>query len=155
MIATYSLLSSYPFSNGVLQPFRQLGWWQWMYYVSPYTYLIEGMLGQGTRYCCRHPSHNILNLFSLAAVGRMEINCSETELVRLNPPSGQSCGSFLQTFIDSRGGYLTDPDATSNCEYCSVRTTDQFLVPNFNIQYENRWRDVGIVLVFVVFNVSH
>lgn len=34
-------------SNGVLQPFSQLGWWQWMYHVSPYTYVIEGLLGQG------------------------------------------------------------------------------------------------------------
>ncbi len=32
----------------MLQPFRQLGWWQWMYRLSPYTYLIEGLLGQGT-----------------------------------------------------------------------------------------------------------
>ena len=34
-------------SNGVLQPFRQLGWWKWMYHLSPYTYLIEALLGQG------------------------------------------------------------------------------------------------------------
>lgn len=34
-------------SNGVLQPFRLLGWWRWMYRLSPYTYLIEGLLGQG------------------------------------------------------------------------------------------------------------
>lgn len=34
-------------SNGVLQPFRDLGWWQWMYYVTPFTYFIEGLLGQG------------------------------------------------------------------------------------------------------------
>lgn len=36
------------YSNGVMQPFNQLGWWQWMYYLSPFTYLIEGLLGQGT-----------------------------------------------------------------------------------------------------------
>ena len=35
-------------SNGVLQPFRALGWWRWMYRLSPYTYVIEGLLGQGT-----------------------------------------------------------------------------------------------------------
>ena len=35
-------------SNGVLQPFSQLGWWRWMYRVSPFTYFIEGALGQGT-----------------------------------------------------------------------------------------------------------
>jgi ATP-binding cassette subfamily G (WHITE) protein 2 (SNQ2) len=34
--------------NGVLQPYNQLGWWQWMYHLSPYTYLISGLLGNGT-----------------------------------------------------------------------------------------------------------
>jgi hypothetical protein len=34
-------------SAGVLQPYSQLGWWQWMYYVSPFTYVIEGLLAQG------------------------------------------------------------------------------------------------------------
>ena len=34
-------------SDGVVQPFRLLGWWQWMYRLSPYTYLIEALLGQG------------------------------------------------------------------------------------------------------------
>ena len=40
----------YDVSNGVLQPFAQLGWWKWMYRVTPFTYLIEGMLGQGVFY---------------------------------------------------------------------------------------------------------
>jgi hypothetical protein len=28
-------------SDGVLQPWSQLGWWRWMYRLSPYTYIIE------------------------------------------------------------------------------------------------------------------
>ena len=32
--------------NGVLQPYWQLGWWQWMYRASPYTYLIEALVSQ-------------------------------------------------------------------------------------------------------------
>jgi hypothetical protein len=34
-------------SNGVLQPYKHLGWWKWMYRVSPYTYVVEGLVGQG------------------------------------------------------------------------------------------------------------
>jgi ATP-binding cassette subfamily G (WHITE) protein 2 (SNQ2) len=34
-------------SNGVLQPYQHLGWWKWMYRVSPYTYVIEAVIGQG------------------------------------------------------------------------------------------------------------
>ena len=35
------------YSCGVLQPYSQLGWWKWMYYVSPFTYVVDGLLGQG------------------------------------------------------------------------------------------------------------
>jgi len=43
-----ALLFSFLFScvltfDGVLQPFRELHWWSWMYHLSPYTYLIEGL----------------------------------------------------------------------------------------------------------------
>ena len=118
----------------MLEPFRQLGWWKWMYRLSPYTYLVEGLLGQ--------------------AIGQKEISCSDIELVQVNPPSGQTCASFLDPFISTAGGYITNPDATSACNYCSFRTTDQFLASSFNIEWSHRWRNVGLMFVFIVFNVS-
>ena len=51
------------------------------------------------------------------------------------------------------GGYLTNPDATSACQFCSFRNTDEFLDLSFNIKYSNRWRDIGIFIAFIVFNV--
>ncbi|KXN81251.1 Brefeldin A resistance protein [Leucoagaricus sp. SymC.cos] len=129
----YSFLFTFVLTfNGVLQPFRQLGWWKWMYHLSPYTYLIEALLGQ--------------------AIGRMEINCSSTEFVTVDPPSGQTCGSFLQEYISRSGGYITNSDATTGCQYCSARTTDQWMGPNFNIYYTNHWRDFGIFWGYIVFN---
>jgi len=91
---------------------------------------------------------------SFPAIGRQNITCSPVELVTLNPPSGHTCGQYMQNFIAFAGGYLTNPAATKGCEFCSVRTTDQFLESNFNIFYHNRWRDLGIMLAFIVFNVS-
>jgi len=129
-----SLFSFVLIFNGVLQPFRQLSWWRWMYRLSPYTYLIEALLGQ--------------------AVGGQNVACAPVEFVKLNPPSGQTCGDYMQRYISRAGGYLTNPDATSTCEFCSVRTTDQFLGANFNIKYSHHWRDLGFVLAFVLFNVS-
>ncbi|KAI0752733.1 pleiotropic drug resistance ABC transporter [Daedaleopsis nitida] len=133
-----ALLFSFLFSfvltfNGVLQPFRQLGWWQWMYRLSPYTYLIEAILGQ--------------------ALGHQAIECSAIELVTIQPPAGQSCTQYMSPFISTAGGYLTNPDATSNCQYCSYSTTDAFLSQSFNIFYSHHWRNVGIFAAFVVFNV--
>ncbi|KAJ3555176.1 hypothetical protein NP233_g12270 [Leucocoprinus birnbaumii] len=129
----YSFLFTFVLTfNGVLQPFRQLGWWKWMYHLSPYTYLIEALLGQ--------------------SIGHMQINCSPTEFVSIDPPSGQSCGSFLEDYISRAGGYITNSDATSGCQFCSARTTDQWMKPNFNIEYSNHWRDFGIFWGYIVFN---
>lgn len=46
----FSFLFSFVLTfDGVVQPYSQLGWWQWMYRVSPYTYLIEGLVSQSMR----------------------------------------------------------------------------------------------------------
>ncbi|KAG1855629.1 ABC-2 type transporter-domain-containing protein [Suillus subalutaceus] len=133
-----SLLFSMIFSfvvmfNGVLQPFRALGWWKWMYRVSPFTYIVEGLLGQ--------------------AIGGQLINCASNELVPINPPSGLSCAAYMDPFMSFAGGYITNPDATTQCLYCPYRTTDQFMFSSFNISYSHHWRNTGIVLGNVVFNV--
>jgi len=132
-----ALIFSFLFSfviifNGVLQPFRELGWWQWMNRLSPFTYVIEGLVGQ--------------------ALGRRNITCSPVELVTVEPPSGMSCGQYLGPFISSAGGYLTNSDATSACEYCSFSTTDAFLGQSFNIFYSHRWRNVGLLCAYIAFN---
>ncbi|KIJ59863.1 hypothetical protein HYDPIDRAFT_99818, partial [Hydnomerulius pinastri MD-312] len=119
--------------NGVMQPFKQLGWWKWMYHVSPFTYLEEGLLGQ--------------------AIGTQQVNCSPTELVSLNPPDGLTCSAYMQPFVDAAGGYLTNPNATSSCEYCAYYTTDEYLADNFSIEYIHHWRNLGILVGIIVFNV--
>ncbi|RDB26885.1 Brefeldin A resistance protein [Hypsizygus marmoreus] len=120
--------------NGVLQPFRQLGWWKWMYHVTPYTYLIEGLLGQ--------------------AIGHQTLECSPIEFVSLNPPPGQTCGEYMQPYIRGAGGYLTNPDDTTSCNFCSVLESDTFLAASFNIFYSHRWRNIGFLLVFTIFNIA-
>ena len=43
----FSFLFSFVLTfDGVVQPFSQLGWWRWVYRISPYTYLIEGLVSQ-------------------------------------------------------------------------------------------------------------
>ncbi|KAJ7928748.1 hypothetical protein B0H13DRAFT_2181709 [Mycena leptocephala] len=119
--------------HGVIQPFRELGWWKWMYRVSPYTYMIEGLLGQ--------------------ALGKHNITCSAVELLKIEPPAGQTCGEYLTTYISNTGGYLTNADATSTCEFCTTATTDEFLGGSFNIFYANHWRNAGLMFAYIVFNI--
>lgn len=60
----------------------------------------------------------------------------------------------MQSYISRAGGYLTNPDATAGCQFCSSRTTDQFLGPSFNIEYSHHWRNFGFMVAFIMFNVS-
>lgn len=134
-----ALLFSFLFSfvlifNGVVQPFARLGWWQWMYRLSPFTYLIEGTLG--------------------AAIGRTEMRCAAKEFVQVIPPSGMDCSAYLNSFIGFAGGYLQDSSATDSCGYCPYNNADQWLRANFNIEYTHRWRNIGILFAFVAFNVA-
>ena len=73
-----------------------------MYRLSPYTYLIEGLLGQ--------------------AIGKQEVNCAAVEFVTITPPSGMTCAGYMDSYISAAGGYLSNPDATSACQFCSVRS---------------------------------
>ncbi|KAF8994409.1 ABC-2 type transporter-domain-containing protein [Cyathus striatus] len=118
--------------NGVMQPFQLLGWWKWMYRLSPYTYLIEALVGQ--------------------AVGHQQIRCDDRELVTIDPPSSDSCQSYMAKYMATRGGYLTNPSATSSCHYCSSSNTDQWLGSHFNIYYSHHWRDFGLFWAYIVFN---
>ncbi|KAG2131009.1 ABC-2 type transporter-domain-containing protein [Suillus clintonianus] len=133
-----SLLFSALFSfvvifNGVMQPYRALGWWQWMYRVSPFTYFIEGLLGQ--------------------AIGGNNINCAPHEFVPVIPPSGSTCSQYLDPFMSYAGGYLADPSATSTCFFCPYRTTDEYMFSAFNIKASHDWRDLGIMMGITAFNV--
>ncbi|KAF9025650.1 pleiotropic drug resistance ABC transporter [Hymenopellis radicata] len=120
--------------NGVLQPFSQLGWWQWMYHLSPFTYLLEGIIAQ--------------------AVGNQQLECAPLEFVNLTPPSGMTCGDYMDPFISFAGGYLHNPAASGSCAFCPFRTTDQFLLASFNMMYDHHWRNFGLLMAYLAFNVS-
>ena len=141
-------------SNGVLQPFKELGWWRWMYRLSPYTYLVEALMGNGKRlFHARYFSNHSLNSMWYLGLGGQEVTCSDIEYATINPPAGLTCSQYMDPYIASSGGYLTNPDSTTACQFCSLRTTDELLDLSFNIKYSNRWRDVGIFIAFIAFNV--
>ena len=93
-------------------------------------------------------------LITSLAIGGQLINCSDNEIVTLEPPSGQSCGEFMADYISSRGGYITNPDASATCRFCSSRTTDEWMGLTFNIFYRHHWRNFGLFCAYIIFNVS-
>ncbi|KAF1948168.1 putative ABC transporter [Byssothecium circinans] len=107
--------------------------WIFLYRVSPLTYLIGAMIATG--------------------VGNADIRCSAIEFLHLNPPSNATCGAYMHEHIASAGGYLEDPGAVTDCNYCPLTTTNRWL-EDMSIDYNARWRNLGIVYVYIVFNVG-
>lgn len=109
------------------------GFWIFMYRASPITYWISALLS--------------------TSMAHAKVTCASNELVQVRPPDNQTCQEFLGRFVDQAGGYLVNGDATDNCRYCPISTTDEFL-GMINADYNNRWRDFGIGMVFIVFNIA-
>ncbi|CAG88660.2 DEHA2F00154p [Debaryomyces hansenii CBS767] len=118
---------------GVLAPYDFLpGFWTFMYRCSPMTYFVQGMGSTG--------------------LSNVEAVCSESELLRFEPRSGQTCGSYMADYIKQTGGYLVDGNATSKCEYCTTKSTNDYLA-SVDSLFSERWRNWGIVICFIAFNI--
>ena len=60
----------------------------------------------------------------------------------------------MERFISSAGGYLSNPEATSSCQFCSVKSSDKLLADSINVFYDDHWRDFGIMIAYIAFNVG-
>ncbi|GAA6034810.1 hypothetical protein NBRC10512_000393 [Rhodotorula toruloides] len=109
------------------------GFYIWVYYASPFRYLAEALLATG--------------------VGGTRVQCATSELLSFPPPGGSTCGDYMATYIQAAGGYLVDPSSTSHCQFCSISDTNTFL-KTFNYDYDHRWRDFGIMWIYIAFNVA-
>lgn len=103
-----------------------------MYRVSPFTYLVEGILA--------------------TAVANAPVVCGAEEYLQFNSPPDQTCSAYLETYQSYAGGYLQDPNAVDQCSFCTISETNTFLT-NFDIHYGNRWRNFGIMWAYIIFNV--
>ncbi|ERF76616.1 hypothetical protein EPUS_04436 [Endocarpon pusillum Z07020] len=117
---------------GVIAPPQVLPyfWRSWMYWLTPFHYLLEGFLA--------------------VAIHDQPVICSSDEFARFTAPPGQTCQSYVQPFIEQAGGYVqTGLDGI--CEFCQFANGDEFGV-SFSVYYSNIWRDFGIFAGFCVFN---
>lgn len=108
--------------------------WIFMYRLSPFTYLVEAMLAVGV-------ANNV-------------VVCAPNELLTFNPRSGENCGTYLQPYLTLTRGMprqIINPNATSNCKFCAIGSTNDFLA-SINANYDLRWRNFGILWAFIVFN---
>ncbi|KAG6000801.1 hypothetical protein E4U43_001501 [Claviceps pusilla] len=119
---------------GVVVPAMQLPtfWRDWMYWLSPFHYLLEGFLG--------------------AAIHDQPVRCADEEFARFRPPPGLSCEEHTRATIEQAGGYVRQ-GADGLCEFCQYATGDEF-GRSFSVYYDHIWRDFGIFCGFIVFNYA-
>jgi ATP-binding cassette, subfamily G (WHITE), member 2, PDR len=111
------------------------GFWIFMYWLSPFHYLVEGFLA--------------------SAVADSTATCANIEYLHFSPPDGQTCQEYMQPFINTVGGYLEQGSmqSTSNCSYCMIRDTNVFL-QSVGVGPNNAWRDFGIMWIYILFNIA-
>ncbi|KAF2210009.1 hypothetical protein CERZMDRAFT_100060 [Cercospora zeae-maydis SCOH1-5] len=110
---------------GVMQPARLLpGFWMFMYRVSPMTYLISAI--------------------ATTMLHQRPIVCSKSEINVFQPPANQTCGEYLSEYLKTASGVLQNPQATRDYQYLS----------GAGIKYGNRWRDFGLVWIYILASVG-
>ncbi|KAJ4200850.1 ATP-binding cassette transporter snq2 [Fusarium solani] len=107
-------------------------WRDWMYWLTPFHYLLEAFLG--------------------AAIHDQPVECKSGEFARFQAPSGQSCEEYARQYIQQAGGYVQTGEG-GICEFCQYATGDEFGA-GFSVYYRNIWRDFGIFCGFIVFNYA-
>ena len=118
---------------GVLaSPTALPGFWIFMYRVSPFTYLVSAVLSTG--------------------LANANVTCASNEYLTFDPQPGKTCAQYMQPYITGAGGYLQNPEATTDCSFCTTSSTNTFLA-SIGIDYNTAWRNFGIMWAYVVFNV--
>ncbi|KAJ5974472.1 hypothetical protein N7481_011682 [Penicillium waksmanii] len=106
--------------------------WIWMYRISPFNYLVSGLLA--------------------TSVSDTKVTCSNVEFLNFEPAAKMTCGEYMADFIQNAGGYVEIPSATSACSFCPMSNTNAFLQA-VSVEPHQVWRDFGILFAYIVFNI--
>ncbi|PSN65506.1 ABC transporter [Corynespora cassiicola Philippines] len=119
---------------GVLVPYDQIQdfWKYWLYYLNPFNYLMGSLL--------------------VFADFDWDVKCTEAEFAKFNPPDNQTCGQYLDAWMNGPGSRtnLVNPDALFDCRVCQyTRGSDYLYTVNLKDYYYG-WRDAAICVLFAI-----
>jgi ATP-binding cassette, subfamily G (WHITE), member 2, SNQ2 len=114
------------------RPLMPKFWQAWLNPLDPLTRLISGMMS--------------------TELHDLQVHCAPHELAIYNPPAGETCGQYSATFLETAIGYLSNPNATSDCGYCPFSVGDAYLA-TLEFSWSERWRDLGIFAAFIGSNL--
>ena len=115
---------------GVVVPYEQIQalWRYWLYWLDPFTYLVQGLL--------------------TAVTWHLQVQCKTDELTYIPLPSSTTCGEYFGNFLTDNAGYVVDVGNTTMCAYCEYSTGADYLrTMNINGAYYG-WRSVSIFITF-------
>lgn len=87
-----------------------------------------------------------------ATLGKVALTCGKQDFTIFEPPSGQTCAAYAADFLQTATGYLENPEATTNCQYCSSSSGMDY-VEQMGYRWDRKWSDWSIILLFCVSNV--
>jgi ABC-type multidrug transport system permease subunit len=105
-----------------------------MYRVSPLTYFLEGL--------------------AVAGLHNAKITCSSIEELHLPLPADSgaaTCGEYLSTLALSMNGEVVNPSSNVDCRFCPLAKVNSVL-DDFGMTVDP-WRDVGLLAIYVCFNI--
>ena len=120
--------------NGVVRPYSQMAaiWRYWIYWLNPSTYYIGGVIA--------------------ATLPSTIVRCAPSEAAYFNPPPNRTCQEYAGSYVRSIGsGYLTNPDATSDCGYCTYSNGAEYMA-SLNVVPGDKWKYCGVFLSFCISN---
>ncbi|KAJ1731752.1 ATP-binding cassette transporter snq2, partial [Coemansia biformis] len=119
---------------GVILPHQQmpLFWRRWMYFMSPYTFYIEGLITNNLH--------------------QMPMHCTLSELMTFTPPSGMTCGEFAGAWAQNANGYIANYLGVKSCHYCPYKLGDEYYA-RLDWSFVHRWRNFCIIIGFTAFNI--
>jgi ATP-binding cassette subfamily G (WHITE) protein 2 (PDR) len=100
-----------------------------------------------------NPFTYVVSTFLSATLGQAPAHCAPTEFQTFAAPSNQTCAQYMREYLATAGGYLSDAQATGECNYCRMDSTSQYL-ESVHADWSTRWRDFGLLWVYVAFNVG-
>ncbi|KAK7756965.1 hypothetical protein SLS62_000981 [Diatrype stigma] len=110
--------------------------WRWYYKVSPLWYYSEGVMTN--------------------ALEGLDIVCNTDESSFFQPPANgnaTTCGEYADQFLTTATGYLLNPDATADCQYCRFKSGWSYFA-QWGYEFVHRYRNVGIFIGFIAFNYT-
>lgn len=124
---------SFFFCGVLASPDQMPRFWIFLYRASPLSYFVSAVLSTG--------------------LANVNVTCASNEFTTFSTPSGRTCGEYMAEYVSVAGGYLLSSNSTSDCQYCKMKETNVYL-ETVKAEYSVRWRNVGIMWAYVVFNIA-